>query len=308
MNHSNAEVSLKHFIYLDRERLKSYSSQLLNGIVQMRRFSENRGSTTTESSPDITKVEMTESNKLNEVSVGPRNTMGAVVKGNGSKKTNSFSYLERGLLEVDNLEKSFYKDIKDYDNTYLDIESQLIEHGLLTEINKSIPISKYPRLVKLKGTARFFDWNTFKVLSTLGKMADLSGSFDSEGQVLDALLENTPVSNVYERLFSLVQEMLDVFSVGQITCFLKANGIHLAGSLNEEHICMTVEQLRTSYVMSSDVQVVITGFIPSRAKSSSSFPGIAGEVNMSEIAENILGQDMDLVIDPIAIYTEIKPS
>lgn len=75
MNNSTTEVSLKHFIYLDRERLKSYSSQLLNGIVQTRHFSENRGSTTTESSPDISKTQTSKTETNNEVSVEPRNTV-----------------------------------------------------------------------------------------------------------------------------------------------------------------------------------------------------------------------------------------
>lgn len=306
LNSTDVEVSLKHFIYLDRERLKSYSSQLLNGIVQMHRFSENRGSKTTESSPDISETHTSKTEKSNEVSVGPKNTMGAVAKKNTTSSTKSHIYIEKGLIEIDNLEKLYSKDVEDYDNSYLDLETKLIEHGLLVEVNKSIPISKYPRLVKLRGTARFFDWNTFKVLSTIGKMADLSESLDINGQPIDNFLANTIPSNIYERCFSTIQEMLNAFSIGQITCYMKANGIHIASPLNEEHICMTIEQLRTSYVMSGDVQIVITGFIPSRAKTSSDFPGIAGQVNMSDIAENILGQDMDLVIEPIAIYTEIK--
>jgi hypothetical protein len=35
------DISLKQFIYLDRNRLKSYSSQISDGIVQLRRLTEN---------------------------------------------------------------------------------------------------------------------------------------------------------------------------------------------------------------------------------------------------------------------------
>lgn len=267
---------------------------------------EKNGNITSESSPDIEQTKSKEIEKDREVHLGAKNTFGGIVAKNGNKTITSHLYREKGINATDSFETTFSQSVVDYDNAYLELEKELIDNQLLSKINKSIPISKYPRLVKLRGTARFFDWNAFKILTTIGKLADLSGHLESEEDIASTLM-NTPSSNIYERCFSMYQEMLDVFSLGQITCFLQANSKNIASSLNEEYLCMTIEQLRTSYVMSGDVRVVITGFIPSRATSNSSFPGIAGQVNMSEIAESILGEDLDLVIDPIAIYTEIQP-
>ncbi|WP_459195265.1 DUF6414 family protein [Nostoc sp. FACHB-892] len=43
---NGSAISLKHFIYLDRNRLNSYSSQLEDGIIQIRRLTENLGNKT----------------------------------------------------------------------------------------------------------------------------------------------------------------------------------------------------------------------------------------------------------------------
>ncbi len=57
--------------------------------------------------------------------------------------------------------------------------------------------------------------------------------------------------------------------------------------------------------MPGDVEVTIVGFSPERPNTGIKFPGLAGLIDMSEIWEGLIGQ-VDLTIDPIAIYSEMK--
>lgn len=82
--------SLKHFIYLDRNRLESYSSQLLNGITQTRQFLKKNSNITSESSPDIEQTKSKEIEKDREVHLGAKNTLGGIVAKNGNKTITSY--------------------------------------------------------------------------------------------------------------------------------------------------------------------------------------------------------------------------
>jgi hypothetical protein len=68
---------------------------------------------------------------------------------------------------------------------------------------------------------------------------------------------------------------------------------------------MTLEQLRAGYIMAGDVEVTIVGFSPKRPNRGIQYPGLAGLMDMSEIWRGFVGQ-VDLTIDPVAIYIEIK--
>ena len=68
---------------------------------------------------------------------------------------------------------------------------------------------------------------------------------------------------------------------------------------------MTLEQVRAGYIMAGDVEVTLVGFLPKRPNRNIQFPGLAGLIDMSAIWEGLIGK-VDLTIDPIAIYSEIR--
>jgi hypothetical protein len=57
--------------------------------------------------------------------------------------------------------------------------------------------------------------------------------------------------------------------------------------------------------MPGDVEMTIVGFIPRRKIEKITFPGISGTIDMTEVWKGWTGE-IDAVIEPIAIYTEIK--
>ncbi|MHC5741278.1 MAG: DUF6414 family protein [Nostoc sp.] len=73
---NGSATSLKHFIYLDRNRLNSYSSQLDDGIIQLRRLTENLGNKTADVHGEKYTEKTEEEARDIELSLGPKNIMG----------------------------------------------------------------------------------------------------------------------------------------------------------------------------------------------------------------------------------------
>ncbi len=98
-------------------------------------------------------------------------------------------------------------------------------------------------------------------------------------------------------------EVVNTFSIGPITLHTHVGQLSLLASLNPEHLCITRDQLRAIYVMPGDVEITLVGFTPKRTLQPTAFPGVAGTVDMAELWQSLVGQ-VDLVIDPIAVYAE----
>ncbi|MEH2238127.1 DUF6414 family protein [Nostoc sp.] len=76
LENNGSAISLKHFIYLDRNRLNSYSSQLEDGIIQIRRLTENLGNKTADVHGERYTEKTEEEAREIEFSLGPKNLMG----------------------------------------------------------------------------------------------------------------------------------------------------------------------------------------------------------------------------------------
>ncbi len=281
-------INLKHFIYLDKNRLDSYSSQLLDGLTQIRRITENTSLKTTNMPNEKYAEETEEDGKEGEISLGPKAHAGGF-SGKGLNKTIKKSGIkEFGETVSEDFLQGFSEDKIDYHNSYLLLENELIQRGIIKEIDHENQLKKYSSLIKLTGISKFFDWES--IMSVYSDFGDYIG--------------NTLVEENQIHAIKLMLQAVKKFSLGEITLHTRIDNSILISALNTKNLCMTKEQLRASYVMPGDVETTIVGFVPKRRIEQSSFPGIAGTIDMVEIWKQMAG-DVQTVIDPVAIYTEI---
>jgi hypothetical protein len=287
-------VNLKHFIYLDRDRLTSYSSQFSDGIVQLRRLTENIGNRSVDSPVEQYAEEIIEKDNETELSLGPKAHAGGVSVKNANKNTNRRSFREGGTTTTDESSQSFSQDEVDHDNAYLRLEEKLIKENLLIEVNTINELSQDVRLIKIKGITRFFDWNSLKGLIT---------NFD----LLIPLMLLTEQEGIDESqtMLNAAKVMIENFSIGEITVHTHIENAGIITSLNLAHLCMTREQLRATYVLPGDTEVTIVGFSPKRSSQTSSFTGMVGMIDhiAPSLWQSLVG-NVDFVLEPIAIYTE----
>lgn len=302
---SGEGTSLKHFIYLDRSRITSYSSQLLDGIVQLRRLTESEGNRSAQSSDEEYTEEVEEDGKEGEVSIGPKNYAGGM-SGKSVNKLTKRKGFKKGANTVNNdFSQSLSEEKTDYDNGYLVLEKELIVRKFLAEIRDESELKQYSSLIKITATSRFFDWDSILQLMTqenvISTLMEQNGE-QNAGKGFNEKKKNIKNQGIAQ--MKVAMAMLKEFSLGSITVHTKIGNSNLVGSLNPAHLCMTRDQLRSAYVMPGDVEITVVGFVPRRKVEQIEFPGIAGSINMIELLNNLLGR-VDIVIDPIAIYTEV---
>jgi hypothetical protein len=303
------ELELKHFIYLNRDKLNSYSSQLFSGLVQLKKIVENKSNTFTDIPPEKIIESNKEENRESEISVGPKIHMGGASAKSGRKSITKTTSKEVGISEKDEFFNSYQEEIADYDNLYLKLESLLIERGFLTEIKKAIPLNQYPQLIKIKGIARFIDWNNiFKLMRVMIKLQRYNEQFSLEKNLQNSFFDPENAGFVNFLLSEELQDFIHIFSLENATLHLNVfNQVNIISSLDEKYFCMSPEQLKTSYIMSGDVEVIVVGLLPEKPNHNNKFGGIADQVDMKLIWQEIMGKEIDLVIEPLAIYTEIHP-
>lgn len=290
------EINLKHFIYLDRQRLSSYSSQLSDGIVQLRRLTENIGNRSVDTPLEQYEEETTEKGNETEISVGPKAHAGGVSVKNTAKNNKRRGFKTGGTTMTDESSQSFGEDKIDHDNAYLLLEERLIQDNLLREISKINQLEQYSPLIKIRGTARFFDWQSFK---------DLIINISDILPFLDDNIRKTFEGKQGNQKSKAFQRILNTFSVGTLTVQTHIEKKGVIASLNPDYLCMTREQLRATYVMPGDVEITIVGFYPKRISLNHSLTGIAGTMDLLPLWEGLVGK-VDFVLDPIAIYAETR--
>ncbi len=119
---NGSDINLRHFIYLDRTRLTSYSSQLSDGIIQLRRLTENRGNRLVDNPSERVRESFRETATDGEVKLG-------FAAGKKTNKRNSkTTFKVSGVTSTDEYSQSFSEDKTDYDNTYITFEKQF-PHG-----------------------------------------------------------------------------------------------------------------------------------------------------------------------------------
>lgn len=285
-------INPRHFIYLDRSRLFSYTAQVSDGLPQLRSLLE----TVSRSVVDTPIERYSEENQelLNEVdgSIGPKGFAGGLSGKRSHQRSHKKGVKESGATNKYESMQILAEHKAEHDNLYLLLEQELIDVGLLHEVNETLIPQQCPRLIKVTGTARFFDWDS--VLRFMEEPDDVWNCFD----------HNTRQAwgNDKKKMRGLAQ-LIRVFSLGPLTLNMQLGSISMSASLNPKHLCMSIHQLRAAYVMPGDVEITVVGFTPKRPSKLANFPGIAGQMNMGEMWAALAGE-VDLVIDPVAIYGE----
>jgi hypothetical protein len=214
-----------------------------------------------------------------------------------NKRNTKTAVKESGTTLTDEYSQSFSQDKTDYDNAYITFENQLIESGALSELTEGTVVEKYTPLIKSRGVSRFFDWDS--IVKVFNSTCDFSNAINQ----INAMNQDANNFTGQIEAFRLLIEVVNTFSIGPITLHTHIGQLSLLASLNPEHLCITRDQLRAIYVMPGDVEITLVGFTPKRTLQPTAFPGLAGTVDMAELWQSLVGQ-VDLVIDPIAVYAE----
>jgi hypothetical protein len=297
-------LSLKHFIYLDKIKLHSYSSQLFGGVVQLRRLTENEGTKSTQSSGEEYKEKIQEDGKEGEISIGPKNYAGGASGKTIDKTTNKDGYKKGINTTSDEYLNSTTEDIVEHDYGYLKFEEILINKGILKEIKDINELEKYSSLIKITGVCRFTDWDS--IIEAFSQDNVINYYITNSNQNTNkGFKQNNQEKKEEENKFKATIELMKAFSIGSVTVNTNIRNSNLIGTINQEHLRITRDQLRSAYILPGDVEMTIVGFIPRRGIEKITFPGISGSIDMTEVWEAWTGE-IDLVIEPIAIYTEIK--
>ncbi len=282
---SGNDTKLKHFIYLDRSRLNSYTAQISDGLTQIRRLSETISQRDVNNPIEEYQEQIREKSSTAEGSIGANIAMKVGSKGEKKQTTKSGFKSQDGSVKESGESRGFSEDKVDQDNLYLLLERELIQAGLISEIHNSSDFddSKF-QIVKITATTHFFEWAMIhKILESpniIRMLMEASGQDD----------------------FSIMSEMLNVCSIGSVTAHLEIAKKSILCSLNPAHFVITMDQLRGMYILPGNTEITIVGFLPKTRLQSSNITGLAGQVNMADFWKVLVG-DVDFVLEPIAIYS-----
>jgi len=268
---------------------------MLDGIIQLRQLNETIRESSTDTPVIESGTETTESFKE-----GGSGASIKIVEVNRKryKKRSKTKGVESGgtSITTESIESSSEEKVN-HDNIYINLERDLIKANFLKEVDGKLLMNNYCHsLVKIRGLARFMDWNSLKKI--VNGIGELLPYFDSETR---------KEFGTNKKELKTAVKALDMFSLGSLTMQAKVDNANILASLNEEYLSITLDQLRASYIMPGDVNVIIVGVVAGEQNFSNHFSGLPGDMDMREILKAFVGK-IDKVIDPIAIYTEIEAS
>lgn len=287
---SGNDTKLKHFIYLDRSRLNSYTAQISDGLTQIRRLSETISQRDVNNPIEEYQEQTREKSSTAEGSIGANIAMKVGSKGEKKQTTKSGFKSQDGSVKESGESRGFSEDKVDQDNLYLLLERELIQAGLISEIHNSSDFddSKF-QIVKITATTHFFEWAMIhKILES--------------PNIIMMLMEASGQEDVSLEMFELMRQMLNICSMGSVTAHLGVDTKSIVCSLNPEHFVITMDQLRGMYILPGNTEITIVGFLPKTRLQSSNITGLAGQVNMADFWKVLVG-DVDFVLEPIAIYS-----
>jgi hypothetical protein len=287
---SGSDTKLKHFIYLDRSRLHSYTAQISDGLTQIRRLSETIDRKDVDNPPEEYQEESHEKNSSSEGSIG-LNTSTKIASKGDKKQTNKSGFKsQNGSVKESGESRGFSEDKVDHDNLYIILEKDLIQAGLISEVSDSSYFENpQSQLVKITATTHFFEW------AMIDKLLDSPG-------IITMLMQASGQEDFSIEVVELMRQMLNICSIGSVTAHFGVDTKSIVCSLNPEHFVITMDQLRGMYILPGNTEITIVGFLPKTRLQSSSVTGLAGQVNMADFWKVLVG-DVDFVLEPIAIYS-----
>jgi hypothetical protein len=122
----------RHFVYLDRNRLFSYTAQIADGLPQVRRFLDEVAQTKVDTPPEYSR-EMTNSEAID----GNAEASIAVLKASGHKGSTKVDKRNKKWSEPTSIYNSLQLLLEEkieHDNLYIALEKDLINLGMLKTI------------------------------------------------------------------------------------------------------------------------------------------------------------------------------
>jgi hypothetical protein len=287
---SGNDTKLKHFIYLDRSRLNSYTAQISDGLTQIRRLSETISQRDVNNPIEEYQEQTREKSSTAEGSIGANIAMKVGSKGEKKQTTKSGFKSQDGSVKESGESRGFSEDKVDQDNLYLLLERDLIQAGLISEVSDSSYFENpQSQLVKITATTHFFEWAMIdKILespSIIMMLMQSSGQEDFSIEIVESM-----------------RQMLNICSIGSVTAHFGVDTKSIVCSLNPEHFVITMDQLRGMYILPGNTEITIVGFLPKTRPQSSGITGLAGQLNMADFWKVLVG-DVGFVLEPIAIYS-----
>jgi hypothetical protein len=130
-------INPKHFIYLDRSRLFSYTAQFSDGLPQLRHLLESVTKGNIDTDVEQYNEEVREVSNEVEGSVGAKSIM-SVAGTKEDKTTRKRSMKDSGATAKYEALQALSEVKVEHDNLYLLLEEDLIKAGLLVELNKEL--------------------------------------------------------------------------------------------------------------------------------------------------------------------------
>jgi hypothetical protein len=202
------DTRLKHFIYLDRSRLNSYTAQISDGLTQIRRLSETISQRDVSNPIEEYQEQTREKSSAAEGSIGASIAMKVGSKGEKKQTTKSGVKSQNGSVKESGESRGFSEDKVEHDNLYLLLERDLIQAGLISEVSDSSYFENpQSQLVKITATTHFFEWAMIdKILespSIIMMLMQASGQEDFSIEIVE-----------------LMRQMLNICSIGSVTAHL----------------------------------------------------------------------------------------
>lgn len=287
MQNAGNDTRILEILYLDRDRLLSYASQLYDGLTMMKRIIDM--SSNAEIKEIISRqvgILKEKNNKfVGKTSLAVEAGVELETKHQENTVTTSGDVGDIGLLA--NL---FMEEKTEHDNLFLLVEKELFSKGILKEFD-----SKFCKggLYRFKGNASFTDWGVIKntvanitIFKEIDKDIDL-GLTSKQGKAFVKLLN----------MFAFDDVVLNL---------LTNNGTNILATLNSDHLTMTVEQLRVAYLTKGSIEMTLIGIIPPEGdgRQSPQLGAVSKSINVKQLYKSVLG-DVDFKIYPIAAYLNL---
>jgi hypothetical protein len=276
---------LAEFLYLDRSRLLSYTSQLYKGYPVFKRFVDSIFEGQTDD-PDKKEREVSET-------IDRQGGADAVfVSANIRKETSKVNRVARGgTTEHAGSLTELVRDRIEHDNLYWLLENQLLEAKLATPFDGTI---KHSGLYLFEGPFVFFDWSFLHgLLEKIEDLQKVARSLDQKSEVVKVSF--SPKSMV---------GVLDALSFSGLSVLMTSQNRTISAHLTLEYLTMTLQQMRLTYLRDNPVFGKMLAYATTPSNESFTNPMTFNTANYDQIFKTFNKSELDVF--PISLYIPMR--
>lgn len=274
-------------LYLDRQRLYSYSAQLADGLTVARRLLQGTGSSTTLVMPhEVTTQE-------DETTTRAYGGVDAGIKVGGHRdETTRDTNTSHGEGRSDTAHKNEQsaEDKAEHDNLLLLIERELRSIGALTDFTGQI---ERPGLYRFSGNLSFFDWDILTSLMSSWKQIDKAFPDINKGP--------SSLKPDQAKAFSVA---MSAAGLAGIQVNITSEGVSVAGPLHEDWLSSSVNQIRMAYIRDTPIRGTVIAYAAPASSGHHTAPGLAGHIKFDKLMDSMMGESLRVV--PLAVYLPVE--